>query len=65
MSDEADLTSERMELEAEIQRKYSNKQALQEYAPTGFCLNCGDKVPEGFRWCDVSCRNDHQARQRK
>lgn len=32
--------------------------------PCGACLNCGEAVGEGMRWCDGSCRSDWEARQR-
>ncbi|PZQ21150.1 MAG: hypothetical protein DI569_12860 [Sphingopyxis macrogoltabida] len=28
---------------------------------TGHCLNCGEPMPEGRRWCDADCRDDWQA----
>ena len=63
MSDDADITADRAELEESIRRKYAQKPGL-ELLPTGFCLNCGDKTTAEQRWCDVSCRNDWQGRQR-
>lgn len=33
-------------------------------APTGYCLNCGETIVPGHRWCDVDCRADWEARQR-
>jgi hypothetical protein len=29
-------------------------------ATTGFCLNCGEPVADGLRWCSVECRDDWQ-----
>ena len=29
-------------------------------AATGSCLNCGDQVGTGMRWCDADCRDDWQ-----
>lgn len=26
---------------------------------TGFCLNCGEPLPPGERWCDMDCRDDY------
>ncbi|QIK36859.1 hypothetical protein GWK36_01315 [Caldichromatium japonicum] len=26
--------------------------------PTGFCLNCGEPLKDGLRWCDANCRDD-------
>lgn len=25
---------------------------------TGACLNCGEPLPPGHRWCDAHCRDD-------
>lgn len=33
-------------------------------APTGYCLNCGETVLPGHRWCNTDCREDWEARQR-
>jgi hypothetical protein len=30
-------------------------------AATGHCLNCGEPLPAGRRWCDTDCRDDWQA----
>jgi hypothetical protein len=27
---------------------------------TGFCLNCGEPLSDGRRWCDADCRDDWQ-----
>jgi RNA polymerase-binding transcription factor DksA len=27
---------------------------------TGYCLNCGEPLPDDRRWCSVECRNDWQ-----
>lgn len=64
MSDEADLAQGRMELEEEIRKKYIAK-PTKEAEATGLCLNCGEPVKGEQRWCDVSCRNDWQARRRQ
>lgn len=32
-------------------------------APVGVCLNCGEPLPEGQRWCDAECRDDWSARE--
>jgi hypothetical protein len=29
---------------------------------TGFCLNCGEPLPAGHRWCNVDCRDDWERR---
>ena len=25
---------------------------------TGYCLNCGEPLPAGRRWCDALCRDE-------
>ena len=32
--------------------------------PSGHCLNCGEDLPAGVRWCDADCRVDWEARTR-
>ncbi len=27
-------------------------------APLGGCLNCGEPLEAGLRWCNAECRND-------
>lgn len=34
-----------------------------EVAATGFCLNCGEKLAEGVRWCDAVCRDEWAAQR--
>lgn len=26
--------------------------------PIGVCLNCEERVADGLRWCDATCRDD-------
>lgn len=30
--------------------------------PTGFCLNCGEPLSDGKRWCNPECREDWEVR---
>ena len=60
MSDDADLTQERLEKEEAFRRKYR-----QESAPimgTGYCLNCGEAIRKDWRWCNAACRDDFEHR---
>lgn len=58
MSDDVDRTQERLELEEKIRKQY---QAVQpQIKATGRCLYCGEKLPEGKRWCDADCREDFE-----
>jgi hypothetical protein len=62
MSDDADLTQERLEKEEAFRRKYR-----QEEAPikgTGFCLNCGEAIRKDWRWCNAECRDDYEYRSK-
>lgn len=36
-----------------------------EFEPTGFCLNCGENLEEGKRFCDKDCADDHAKRIKK
>ena len=29
---------------------------------TGYCLNCGEPLPAGRRWCDALCRDEWEGR---
>jgi len=62
MSDDADLTQERMELEDKIRRQYTQRRT-REVNVTGFCLNCGQELPAEMRWCDSDCQQDWQKRR--
>jgi hypothetical protein len=57
MPDIADLAqaqNERLDQMTLAVRKPAAPQA------TGFCLNCGEPLSDGRRWCDTDCRNDWQ-----
>lgn len=41
------------------------KANIQEFEPTGFCLNCNEKLEEGRRFCDKDCMDDFQKRTKK
>jgi predicted aldo/keto reductase-like oxidoreductase len=63
MSDDADMTQDRLELEEKIRRKYIHRTA-NEVDATGYCLNCGEDLPIDKRWCDADCQQDWQKRRR-
>ncbi len=54
--DDADLTQERLEREADLLLAASRKPSGP--APTGFCLHCGEPVLPLRRWCDAECRDE-------
>ena len=50
---------------AQVQNERLNQAALALRKPvapeaTGRCLNCGEPLPDGQRWCDADCRDDWQ-----
>ena len=66
MSDMADDTDARTELELELLIKAARRPALLESdAPIGECFNgCGDAPLAGGHYCSSSCREDHELRKK-
>ena len=64
-SDPADIASsvEEIERAAALQaaRDEANKKPI---LATGECLECGEEVGEGVRWCSPECRDDWEKAQR-
>ena len=56
MSDDADKTQDRIELEEAIRRK--EMETIKYIQGTGHCLNCGTKLKDSRRWCDKDCADD-------
>mgnify|MGYP003349935405 FL=1 len=56
MSDDADKTQDRLEKEELIRKKY--QQTIRYADSTGYCLNCGEALPDKRRWCDKDCADD-------
>ena len=56
MSDDADKTQDRIELEDALRRKEMKN--IKYVESTGFCLNCGEKLNDNRRWCDKDCADD-------
>ena len=56
MSDDADKTQERLELEEMLRRKYASEEVHTQ--GNGQCLNCGDKITKERRWCSKECADD-------
>jgi RNA polymerase-binding transcription factor DksA len=63
MSDDADMTQDRMELEDKIRKKYTQRLAKEAEA-NGYCLECGEDLPAEKRWCDANCRDLWEERRR-
>lgn len=66
MANEGDMASDYVEHAMEV--AMNNREASKENRPkpTGFCLNCKDRVSEGAFYCDDGgeCRDDHEKRLR-
>jgi hypothetical protein len=60
MADEADMTQDRMEAEAELRRKQTRSDGLPPV--TGQCLYCGEATAEHF--CSTDCRKDWDREQK-
>ena len=56
MSDDADKTQDRIELEETLRRKEMKN--IKYVEGTGFCLNCGEKLSDNRRWCNKDCADD-------
>jgi RNA polymerase-binding transcription factor DksA len=52
LADLAQIQQERLESYTRKARKPAAPQA------TGYCLHCGEPLPDGRRWCCVECRDD-------
>lgn len=60
--DDADLADKRIADAVESARNeaaYNLRHAAQ---ATGHCLNCGEKLDDGRRWCDSDCSCDWSRR---
>lgn len=56
MSDDADKTQDRIEIEDALRRMEMKN--IKYVEGTGFCLNCGEKLNDNRRWCDKDCADD-------
>lgn len=63
MTDEVDLANDFAE--ASLAHALAMIGKGKEAEETGHCLNCGEPVKPGHRWCDIFCRNDWTARRGK
>lgn len=63
MSDEADMTQDRMEIEEKIRKRYVHRPEREADA-VGYCLECGEELPLTMRWCDADCRDMWELRRR-
>jgi len=58
MSDDADITGDRLELEIELARRVLASRPKRELLPLGLCYNCDDKLADAQLFCDEHCRKD-------
>lgn len=59
--DEADIAQPLIEARIEAGIKAASEAKGPE--ATGHCLNCGEELADGARWCDADCRDDWQKRE--
>lgn len=56
MADEADMARRASQVTTDAAITTIRRKAAQPVAEaTGWCLYCGECVPEGRRWCDAQC----------
>lgn len=60
--DEADLAQDHIEKTLALQIAQARAKAAQQ--PSGECLNCGEPLGEGRRYCNSECREDFEAREK-
>ena len=58
MADDIDRACDREQLDRE--RAIEAARQINYIAATGYCLECGEPVSDGKRWCDNFCRDDWQ-----
>lgn len=54
--DDVDRTADRAEFDHIANLSKSRKPEGPK--PTGYCLNCGETLQPGQRWCDADCLED-------
>jgi predicted nucleic acid-binding Zn ribbon protein len=61
MPDVADLADDSAWIDVEAAARRARSAPL--LAAHGKCRNCTEPLPEGFRFCDASCRDDYDERE--
>lgn len=61
MTDVFDRATEREEMDREIALRARKPEGPK---ATGYCLECGEPVEEGRRWCTAGCRDLWEHRRR-
>jgi RNA polymerase-binding transcription factor DksA len=64
MADLVDLAQQQQERMAFVLEKYGKNIFRVAPEATGFCLSCGEPLPDGRRWCNADCRDDWERRDR-
>lgn len=54
--DEADRAQ--IEIEHALMDRMAALRGRSEAVAIGVCLNCGERLTQGVRWCDAGCRDD-------
>ncbi len=62
MTDVFDRATEREELEREL--SIAAARAVPALPYVGECYNCGQRLPQGMRFCDRDCCDDYERRRR-
>lgn len=52
-----DRAQEEVERQLERSLQLARNQGIK-YHAIGYCLNCGEPLDDGVRWCDADCRDD-------
>lgn len=63
MPDLIDMACEREQMDRDIALAAASHSAPV-LPPTGYCYNCQEPLPDGLRFCDNECRDDHDRRCR-
>lgn len=62
MSDEIDIACDREQIDRDCAIAAARKAVA--LTAMGKCLNCGEDVGTGLRFCDKDCRDDWEKRER-
>ena len=57
-SDMDEVDRAQVEIEHALLDRMAAVRGRMEAQAVGACLNCGEPLPRGVRWCDAGCRDD-------
>jgi len=65
MADDVDVANDLLEkvLQARIEEAQYQLGHAVSANEDGTCLNCGEPLKVGYRWCDLDCQKDFTARR--